>query len=131
MADKKSPRTPLVLSPETLFRYQVVSAVKARELSGQGTDAAVREVAAQRHVTVTGEPKTCAVRSIYRWLAELDRAGPSGIETARPEARDLDGAAGVAARLPREGEGRGSLRVGPRADPAGPRARRDRPAPAR
>jgi hypothetical protein len=30
MADKKSPRTPLMLSPEALFRYQIVSAVKAR-----------------------------------------------------------------------------------------------------
>ena len=85
MADKKSPRTPLQLSPEALFRYQIVSAVKARELSGQGTDAAVREVAAQHHLTITGEPKTVAVRSIYRWLAELDREGPSGIETAQPE----------------------------------------------
>lgn len=85
MADKKSPRTPLVLSPEALFRYQIVSAVKARELSGQGTDAAVREVAAQHHLTIAGEAKTCAVRSIYRWLAELDRDGPNGIETARPE----------------------------------------------
>ena len=85
MADKKSPRTPLVLSPEALFRYQIVSAVKARELSGQGTDAAVREVAAQHHLTIAGEPKTAAVRSIYRWLAELDRDGPSGIETAQPE----------------------------------------------
>jgi putative transposase len=85
MADKKSPRTPLVLSPEALFRYQIVSAVKARELSGQGTDAAVREVAGQHHLTIAGEPKTAAVRSIYRWLAELDRDGPSGIETAKPE----------------------------------------------
>ena len=85
MADKKSPRTPLQLSPEALFRYQIVSAVKARELSGQGTDAAVREVAAQHHLTIAGEPKTAAVRSIYRWLAELDRDGPSGIETAHPE----------------------------------------------
>jgi putative transposase len=84
MADKKSPRTPLVLSPDALFRYQIISAVKARELSGQGTDAAVREVAAQHHLTITGEQKTCAVRSIYRWLAELEREGPSGIETARP-----------------------------------------------
>jgi hypothetical protein len=33
MADKKSPRTPLMLSPEALFRYQIVSAVKARERS--------------------------------------------------------------------------------------------------
>jgi putative transposase len=85
MADKKSPRTPLVLSPEALFRYQIVSAVKARELSGQGMDAAVREVAAQHHQTIAGEHKTAAVRSIYRWLAELDRDGPSGIETAQPE----------------------------------------------
>jgi len=85
MADKKSPRTPLVLSPEALFRYQIVSAVKARELSGQGTDAAVREVAGQHHLTIAGEQKTAGVRSIYRWLAELDRDGPSGIETAQPE----------------------------------------------
>ncbi len=83
MADKKSPRTPLVLSPEALFRYQIVSAVKACELSGQPVDAAVREVAAQHHLTIAGEHKTCAVRSIYRWLAELDREGPSGIETAQ------------------------------------------------
>jgi hypothetical protein len=27
MADKKPPRTPLMLSPEALFRYQIVSAV--------------------------------------------------------------------------------------------------------
>jgi len=85
MADKKSPRTPITLSPEALFRYQIISAVKARELSGQGMDAAVREVAAQQHVTLDGKQKTAAVRSIYRWLAELDRDGPSGIETARPE----------------------------------------------
>src|SRR5882724_10619775 len=85
MADKKLPRTPLVLSPEALFRYQIVSAVKARELSGQPVDAAVREVAAQQHLTIAGEHKTAAVRSIYRWLAELDREGPSGIETAQPE----------------------------------------------
>src|SRR4029077_7799996 len=85
MADRKPPRTPLVLSPEALFRYQIVSAVKARELSGQGMDAAVREVAAQQHLALAGEQKPAAVRSIYRWLAELDRDGPSGIETARPE----------------------------------------------
>jgi transposase len=85
MADKKSPRTPLTLSPEALFRYQIVSAVKAREFSGQGTDAAVREVAAQHHLTLAGEHKTVAVRSIYRWIAEFDRDGTDGIEMARPE----------------------------------------------
>src|SRR5262245_34908495 len=85
IAHPTSPRTPLVLSPEALFRYQIVSAVKARELSGQGTDTAVREVAAQYHLTLAGERKTVSVRSIYRWLAELDCDGTAGIETARPE----------------------------------------------
>jgi len=85
MTDSRKPRTPLVLSPEALFRYQIVAAVKARELGGLGTDAAVREVAAQPHLTIDGEQKTVAVRSIYRWLAELEREGPSGIETARSE----------------------------------------------
>ena len=84
MADQKLLRTPLVLSPEALFRYQIVSAVKARALSGQGIDAAVRAVAAQTHLTLAGEHKTVAIRSIYRWLAELDRDGPDGIETAKP-----------------------------------------------
>ena len=39
MADRRSPRTLLMLSPEALFRYQNVSAVKARALSAQRTDA--------------------------------------------------------------------------------------------
>jgi putative transposase len=84
MAHQKLLRTPLVLSPEALFRYQIVSAVKARALSGQGTDAAVRAVAAQTHLTLAGEHKTVAIRSIYRWLAEQGRDGPTGIETAKP-----------------------------------------------
>ncbi len=52
MAKRPKPRTPLVLSPEALFRYQIVAAVKARELAGLGTDAAVREVAAQHWLTL-------------------------------------------------------------------------------
>lgn len=85
MTAPRKPRTPLLLSPEALFRYQVVAAVKARELAGQGTDAAVREVAAQRHLTLAGEQRSVSVRSIYRWMAELERDGPSGIETAPRE----------------------------------------------
>lgn len=41
MADRNPPRTPLALSPEALFRYQIVSAVKARELSGATTQLVV------------------------------------------------------------------------------------------
>jgi putative transposase len=84
MAHQKLLRAPLVLSPEALFRYQIVSAVRARARSGQGTDAAVRAVAAQTHLTLAGEHKTVGIRSIYRWLAEQGRDGPGGIETAQP-----------------------------------------------
>ena len=80
MADRRPPRTPLVLSPEALFRYQIVSAVKARALSGQPMDASVRAVAAQPHLTPAGEPTTVSVRSIYRWLAEQDRGEPAAPE---------------------------------------------------
>ena len=84
MADRRSPRTPLVLSPEALFRYQIVSAVKARALSGQRMDAAVRAVAAQTHLTPAGEPRAVSVRTIYRWLAEPDRDEPADPEPASP-----------------------------------------------
>src|SRR5260221_8132504 len=84
MADHSPPRTSLLLSPEALFRYQIVSAVTARALSGQGMDAAVRAVAAQIHRTPAGESTTVSVRSVYRWLAEDDRDEPAGPEPAPP-----------------------------------------------
>src|SRR5438309_7652925 len=76
MADHRPPRTSLLLSPEARFRYQIVSAVTARALSGQGMDAAVRAVAAQTHQTPAGESTTVSVRSVYRWLAEHDHDEP-------------------------------------------------------
>jgi transposase InsO family protein len=79
MADRNPPPPPLVLTPEALFRYQIVSAVRARALSGQGTEAAVRAVAAQPHLTPAGELRTVSVRSLYRWLAEHDHDGPAGV----------------------------------------------------
>ena len=86
MADKKPPpRTPLVLSPEALFRFQIVSAVRARALGAQGIEAAIREVAAHEHLTLDGQHRTVGVRSIYRWLAELKAQGANGLETARPQ----------------------------------------------
>jgi putative transposase len=86
MADRRPPRTPLVLSPEALFRYQIVSAVTARALSGQGTEAAVRAIAAQTHLTPAGEPRAVSVRSIYRWLAARarERAEPATSAPAPP-----------------------------------------------
>ena len=84
MADKKSPRTPLVLSPEALFRYQIVSAVKARELSGQPVDAAVRAVAAQHHQTITGEHKTAASVRSTAGLPSSTARGPAGSRLRSP-----------------------------------------------
>ena len=92
-----------MLSPEALFRYQIVSAVKARALSGQRMDAAVRAVAAQTHLTPAGESRAVSVRSIYRWLAEPDRdesADPEPTQSAPVISRALP-----TARLPRGGEG--------------------------
>ncbi len=84
MPARRPPRTSLVLSPEALFRYQIVSAVKARVLSGQRTDAAVREVAAQTHLTPAGDSRAVSVRSIYRWLAEAAHAPPADAEPVAP-----------------------------------------------
>jgi hypothetical protein len=84
MADRRPVRTPLLLSPEALFRYQIISAVKARVLSGQRMDAAVREIAAQTHLTPAGGSTTVSVRSIYRWLAESDRDEPADPEPTEP-----------------------------------------------
>jgi transposase InsO family protein len=89
MTVRRPPRPSLVLSPEALFRYQIVSAVKARVLSGQRVDAAVREVAARPHLTPGGELRLVSVRSLYRWLAERDddhgdRDEPAGDEATPP-----------------------------------------------
>jgi hypothetical protein len=89
MVDRRPPRTPLVLSPEALFRYQIVSAVKAGALSGQGMDAAVRAVAAQPHRTPAGESTTVSGRSVYRWLAEHDRDEPIMDDRSDPLAARL------------------------------------------
>lgn len=75
MVHRIPPRTPLVLTPEALFRYQIVSTVRARVLAGQGMEATVRAVAAQPHLTPAGELRTVSGRSIYRWLAAHDRDG--------------------------------------------------------
>jgi len=82
--DHRPLRTSPLLSPEALFRYQIVSAVQARTLSGQRMDAAVRAVAAQTHRTPAGESTTVSVRSIHRWLAEQDRDEPAGPEPVSP-----------------------------------------------
>lgn len=79
--EKRTPKLLLQLSPEALLRYQLVSAVKAKELGGMTCADAVREVAAERHLTVTGAPVTVSARSIYRWLKDHKADGVKGLET--------------------------------------------------
>lgn len=75
-----------LISPEALFRYQIVSAVKALELGGVGRSAAVRLVAESQHFGADGLQRPVSERTLYRWLAAFKRRGIDGIEpAARPK----------------------------------------------
>ncbi len=75
------------LSEEALFRYQVVSLVRARLLAGMGRADAVKEVAALDHATPGGELRRVSERSVYRWLAAYSSAGASALEDQPREAK--------------------------------------------
>lgn len=76
MADSKL----LQLSPEALFRYQVVSAVQVRVLGGIRRTEAVREVLQQPHPDLRGELRALTERTLYRWLNAYEADGLSGLE---------------------------------------------------
>lgn len=68
------------LSKEALFRYQVVSLVRARLLGGGRRADAVREVAALDHALPGGRLRRVSVRSVYRWLASYESGGFVALE---------------------------------------------------
>ena len=68
------------LSKEALFRYQVVSLVRARVLGGARRSHAVQEVAGLSHAMPDGELRRVSTRSIYRWLAAFECEGAPGLE---------------------------------------------------
>lgn len=72
---EESRRSLLSVSRAALFRYQVVSEVRARRLAGEPLARAVRAVAKTTHVTLSGEHRTVGVRSIYRWLKDYQQGG--------------------------------------------------------
>ena len=82
--DNRTPKTLLQLSPEALFRYQAVSAVRAKLLGGMRLPDAVRAVTTEPLLALTGERKTVSARSLYRWLSDHQAAGLSGLESAPP-----------------------------------------------
>jgi len=79
----------LQLSPTALFRYQVVSAVEARALSGASLAQAVREICRLTLQDLSGKNRPLSERSIYRWLEAYARDGIEGLEdTCRPKIAD-------------------------------------------
>ncbi len=72
--------------PEALFRYALVAELRALCVRGMSRAGAVRQLAAQVHVTLEGEPRQVSARTLYRWLAAFDQCGVGALEPA-PRAR--------------------------------------------
>jgi transposase len=75
---------PLLLTPEALFRYQVVSQVLAAVYGGRRLSVAVREIAARMHLSFDGSYRAQKVsrRSVYRWLRAFEAGGVRALEPA-------------------------------------------------
>jgi len=81
----------LQLSSQALFRYQVVSGVKVRVLSGMKVAQAVREVLREPHQDFSGQYRRVSERSVYRWLDAYEQEGLAGLEP-QPRQRISDSA---------------------------------------
>ena len=71
-----------LLGLEALFRYRIVSDVKALSLRGSGTGAAVCQVAGDDHLDEDGASRRVSERTVYRWLAAYKRHGAEGLAPA-------------------------------------------------
>lgn len=72
-------------SPEALFRYQVVSQVASRVLSGERRARAVVAVAGMCHRFFDGRVRHVSVRTLYRWLRSHESEGLAALENSRRE----------------------------------------------
>lgn len=63
-----------------LFRYRLVSEVRARVLAGTKPAAAVGEVASRSHLDRDERLRHVTARSLYRWLAAYEKHGFAGLE---------------------------------------------------
>jgi putative transposase len=80
-------------SPEALFRFQVVSQVRARTLAGETLARAIRAVGATPVLDAASmQPRRVSERSIYRWVAAFAARGMAGLE---PKARQAAAASRV------------------------------------
>jgi putative transposase len=81
----------LQLSPQALFRYQVVSAVQVRVLGDMKLAQAVRDVLELPHQDLSGRSHRVSERSVYRWLDAYGQKGLMGLEP-QPRPRISDSA---------------------------------------
>ena len=70
-------------SHKALFRYQVVSQVLSRMLSGERRAQAVPAVASMRHRFFDGRVWRVSVRTLYRWLRAHESQGLAVLENRR------------------------------------------------
>lgn len=81
----------LQVSPQTLFRYQLISAVQIRALAGIPLSRAIREVTSQPHQDPRGQLRKVSERSLYRWIEAYENDGFDGLES-EPRPRIADSA---------------------------------------
>jgi len=75
----------LVNDPEALFRFLLVSRVRAEVEAGGKVSQAVGRVAGEVHLTFDGKSRTVGERTLYRWLAAFEEEGLAGLV---PQARE-------------------------------------------
>jgi transposase InsO family protein len=68
-----------ILPEEALFRYRVISEVRALVLKGQPLGVSVRQVAGQEHMTMDGKTRHVSERTIQRWLSKHKESGILGL----------------------------------------------------
>jgi hypothetical protein len=79
------PRDPAALSdPEVLFRYQIVSSVKALEHSGLGRSEAVRQVAGAQHLYDDVTARKVSERTIVSIQSDPSLCGAAPGRRLRP-----------------------------------------------
>lgn len=73
------------ISVEAVFRYTVVSFVRAQMLAGTDRDEAIAEAAEHAHATLHGAPREVTRRTLQRWMTAFEEDGVRGLEPrARP-----------------------------------------------
>lgn len=79
---------PLIVSPQALFRYRIISTVDAHKRAGHSLADAVCLAADQLHYHANGQARRVSERSIYRWLKAHNNEGLAGLEAKQRQPLD-------------------------------------------